>query len=75
MEMEYRYIWAWNFITGSYPYYIKNLIEQAKRDKAPSDALYFGGLHGRWVCLSDLAPDHSMRARMEQAIANRSQKP
>ena len=50
--MDYKYIRAWGHMMGSKDYYIQDQIEQARKDKAPQDAIYWDGL--RWHVLADV---------------------
>lgn len=38
--MDYPYIQAWHYMTGSMPYYVDDLVSRAKREKAPADAIF-----------------------------------
>ena len=61
--MEYAYIWAWHKSTGSYDYYINNLIERAKADGAPATAVYYDNWSKRWVCLEEACEATQVRIK------------
>ena len=50
---EYIYIYAWHKKSGSFDYYINNLIEKAKAEKAPKTAVYYDNTKKRWVTLEE----------------------
>lgn len=60
---EYLAVRLWGRDLGSYDYYINDEQQRASVDGAPVDAIYREHGTGKWVCVSDLQPDHSFRAR------------
>jgi hypothetical protein len=40
LKVEYPYIYAWGRLMGSFNYYIERQMNDAKIDKAPSNAIY-----------------------------------
>ena len=56
---EYIATAKWHRNTGSYQYYITAMQERAAATNAPIDALFCRG--DKWVCVSDLAPNHHFR--------------
>lgn len=40
LKVEYPYIYAWGRLMGSFNYYIEGQMNDAKIDKAPSNAIY-----------------------------------
>ena len=38
--IDYPYIRAWYRISGSFPYYIEQQVELARKDNAPHDAVF-----------------------------------
>jgi hypothetical protein len=66
---EYRHIRAWGRMMGSRDYYIQDQIEQARKDKAPQDAIYRTS-EGRWRVFSDVTrPD--TRSTIESILGQR----
>lgn len=63
-EKSYPSIRAWGAYMGSFDYYIQNEIANAKRVKAPEDAIY--ERDGKWIRLSDVTSD-TTRAYFEMA--------
>lgn len=61
---QYRAMKLWLENSGSYPYYVKQEQERASEEGAPLDALYKNH-EGKWICVSDLAPDHPFRAQYD----------
>jgi hypothetical protein len=57
---DYPYIRAWYAMTGSYEYYIRDRVEQARAEKAPSDAVYLLG-DGTWATTDDILPADTRR--------------
>lgn len=66
---DYHGIALWHQLTGSYPYYVRDLQQQAAADNAPLDALYRSmlGKH-RWVCVSDLDAQHPFHRVYEREV-------
>ena len=62
---DYKAIRAWGISLGSFDYYIDRVQHEALRDGAPIDALYKPD-GGKWICMSDLKPDHSFRAEFKR---------
>lgn len=60
---DYRYVLAWNSLSGRRVPQIKQIQEQAAKESAPLDSLYKDG--NKWVTLKNLPPHHVMRERME----------
>lgn len=60
--LDYPYIRAWCRYMGSFPYYVRDQLVEARRDKAPERAIYkrIGGpLTGeltRWFTVDECAP-------------------
>ena len=53
--MDYIYIRAWHRMTGSFSYYIEDLVDKARADKAPETAIYFDRDENRWHTLEECA--------------------
>jgi len=68
---EYKALELWHKTTGSQNYFIINRQASAKEANAPLDAIYFHNDSRRWICVSDLAPDHSFRAKYDHFIHSR----
>lgn len=64
--MDYKHIRAWGQMMGSKKYYIDAQIEQARRDGAPQDAVYFDG-EGRWHVFGDVTREDT-RAAIERTV-------
>ena len=47
--MDYPYIRAWGRMLHSFEYYITQQVEEARRDRAPQDAIYRNHDTGSWV--------------------------
>jgi hypothetical protein len=70
---EYVGIRVWGQTMGSYAYYIENEQRRASEDGAPVDAIHertgLGGEHtGKWMTVSNLAPDHEFRRIYAEAL-------
>jgi hypothetical protein len=70
-RVDYPWLRAWHYTTGSLPSsgYVEALVRQARRERAPQDALYDrahagGGAGAGWALLRDLPDDHPARATM-----------
>ena len=50
---KYKSIWAWGRMMGSFPYYMRDQVEIAKRDNAPAGAIY-KDQDGTWHTLADV---------------------
>lgn len=61
MDMGYKYIRAWGRMLYSDPYYIAGQIEQARKDKAPKDAIYYDPDKGIWRTFSDITNNTTIR--------------
>ena len=53
MNNDYPYIRAWGRLLGSFDYYIEDQIAEAKRDRAPYDAIFKTGEED-WSTFSEL---------------------
>jgi hypothetical protein len=62
---DYKAIALWGRQLGSFQYYIDGQQHMAADQEAPTDALYFSDAEGKWVCVSDLKPDHRFRVHYE----------
>lgn len=62
--MEYKYIWAWGRLLGSYPYYMENEAEKAKRENAPETAIYRKD-DGTWATFEDIKSDETKRSLLK----------
>ena len=62
---DYKAVRAWGRYLRSYDYYITREQETAFNQNAPLDALYYSMTEQRWVCRSDLAPDHYFHSYMD----------
>lgn len=67
--MDYPYIQAWNYTTGSMPYYVDGLVARAKREKAPADAT-FRRDNGEWARASK-CPNRDAIARCNAWLEGR----
>lgn len=64
---DYRAIALWGNQLGSYAYYVELEQNLASRENAPLDALF--QRDEKWVCVSDLKPDHWFHAMFAQSEA------
>jgi len=59
----------WHQQSGSRPYYITDMQHKAASMGAPLDALYLqhdaANKPTKWICVSDLSPDHPFRLAWE----------
>jgi hypothetical protein len=51
-DMDYLYIRAWHSTSGSFQYYIDNLVMEARKDNAPQNAIYKSH-DGKWQTIED----------------------
>jgi hypothetical protein len=51
---KYKYIVAWSQMMGSFGYYIDEQLEQAQRDKAPVNAIYYSTTEKQWQTTDNL---------------------
>ena len=68
---DYIYIREWHRDSGSYPYYINDMVAKARADRAPATAVYQRHETGEWVCLEDLG--QAARERLEMLVHQRGQ--
>jgi hypothetical protein len=68
---DYKYIRAWGRLMHSNPSYIEDQIANARRDKAPDDAVYFDVLEKRWVRFANVTRDDT-RSVINTFIAEKS---
>ncbi len=54
MALDYPYIRAWGKYMWSYPYTIEQALEQARKDKAPANAVYYSPQNKCWVIIEDV---------------------
>ncbi len=66
--MEYKYIWAWHKLSGSFDYYIINLVNKAKADGAPETAIYYDNIEKRWHTVEEVQNERRIKD-MENWIA------
>lgn len=69
----YKWIRAWGFLLGSYPYYVNEQIQRAKDTNAPETAIYEksapGGIRtGEWATKEDCRP--ATQQQLEEIVAN-----
>lgn len=64
-EKPYYYIRAWGLILGSKPGWIEFQIRLARKQHAPSTALYWSG--GKWVKFNDI-PSQSTLAKVADTV-------
>ena len=64
--MDYKHLRAWCNMIGSFPYYTERQVDQARRDKAPADAVYTDAT-GQWIVYSEVT-DPSTRATMDRKL-------
>lgn len=61
--VKYKHIRSWGIYMRSFEYYIKGQQEQAAKDGAPVDSVYFNThLKGKWVTIADFGADHPFHA-------------
>lgn len=65
--MDYPYIRAWGRLLHSFPYYVEGEIEDARRSKAPPDAIYSRS-DGTWRTYRDITSDET-RATVDRLLA------
>lgn len=68
----YDHLRAWCAMMGSYPYYVRDQIELARREDAPDDAIYRDSSTGRWVTFSEVTNPSTIKTiteRVEKARA------
>jgi hypothetical protein len=51
---NYPYIRAWGRLLHSHEYYIESQIADARRERAPADAIYYDFDNSRWATFSEL---------------------
>ncbi len=56
--MDYKFIRAWCKMLGSFSYFVKNEVEQARRDNAPQNAVYRNA-DGRWVTYDEITSERT----------------
>lgn len=64
---DYKAIALWGRHLSSMPYYIKAQQQQASRDGAPVDSVFFNEALGRWMYIRDLQPSYPVRVAYEKA--------
>lgn len=52
---DYPYLRAWHYGTGSSEPYVNKLLQQARQDHAPDDAVYWSPDRKRWVVFSEIS--------------------
>ena len=50
---DYPYVFAWNKMFGSFPYYIRTELEKARADHAPYRAIH-KRKNGEWATIDDI---------------------
>ena len=56
--MDYKFIRAWWKMLGSFSYFVKGEVEQARRDNAPQNAVYRNA-DGRWVTYDEITSERT----------------
>jgi hypothetical protein len=69
-EMDYLYIRAWGRMMGSNLSYIADQVSEARKEKAPEDALYKSSETGRWETMSNFAGTADTRRQIEATVAS-----
>ena len=64
--MDYLYIRAWHKTSGSFQYYIDNLVMEARKDNAPQNATY-KNIEGKWQTIEDCINEHTA-SRVEAEV-------
>lgn len=67
--MNYLYIAAWHYLTGSRKYYVDARIAEAVKDNAPPRAVYKSCDTRQWVTLDDVQ-NTQMVERCERWVAD-----
>lgn len=57
-QMDYKYIRAWGQRLNSFPGYIENEVEKARRDHAPQTAIY-QCQDGSWATFEEIESENS----------------
>ncbi len=52
-KVDYPFLRAWGRMMGSYPYFVDEQVERARKEQAPSDAIY-RDMQGRWARYSEI---------------------
>ena len=65
--MDYPYIRVWHQMTGSYQYYIDHLVELARAEQAPENAIYKDTMTGQWRTIDDMK-DKRTRDSVQQRV-------
>lgn len=68
---DYIGIAVWHRRSGSFQYYIDERQAEAADEGAPADAIYRNHDTRKWVCVSDLAPEHEFRMVYAEAIKDK----
>jgi len=66
---DYQHLRAWGRMMHSNSYYVKIQVEQARKDKAPDDAIYWSEMDERWVTFAEVT-DAGTRRRIENMLAS-----
>ena len=72
-DKSYEYVRAWGYYMGSHNYYIRDQIDEARRQKAPADAIFEEhtafGPSGKWARFSELDPE--VQKSVQSVVAHR----
>jgi hypothetical protein len=68
--MDYLYIRAWGRMMGSNYSYIADQVSEARKEKAPEDALYKSSETGRWQTMSSFGGTADTRDQVEALVAS-----
>lgn len=56
MTTDYQFVVAWGRLLASYPYYVREQVETARKDKAPPRATYRRD-NGSWATVDECHPE------------------
>ena len=65
--IDYPYIRAWYRISGSFPYYIEQQVELARKDNAPHDAVFRHLNQPVWYTINQIGNKETKAAIIAEA--------